>query len=142
MSMYGLEVEKGVRFRPVVACGTEGGAKQSFKDECDINNIIARYVQTGLLTPVNTRPQEFVDVSMVGDYQSALENVRSAGAMFNALPSGIRAEFDNDPATFLDFCTDSQNEERMRDMGLLPPMEPSVEGDPAPEEPEPEGDGD
>ena len=39
--------------------GDSGGAKQSFKDECDINNIISRYAKTGLLTPVNVRPASF-----------------------------------------------------------------------------------
>jgi len=110
--------------KPVIDCGTEGGAKQSFKDECDVNKILARYAKTGLLTPVTSRSPAFVDVSSVGDYRSALENVRSAKALFMELPSGIRSEFQNDPAEFLDFCTDPDSEDRMRELGLLPALDP------------------
>lgn len=116
--------------RPVLVCGPSR-TKQSFKKECDINNILARYAKTGLLTPVESRPPAFLDVSEVGDYQSAVENVRSANELFMELPSGIRSEFRNDPGEFLDFCTDPENEDRMRELGLLPELEE------APEEPVP-----
>lgn len=117
MSMYGDETR-----HPVLDTGDEGGAKQSFKDEVDVNNILALYAKTGLLTPVTERSPAFVDVSTIGDYRTALENVRLAGDLFDDLPSAIRAEFEHDPAEFLDFCTDPANEDRMRDMGLLPPL--------------------
>lgn len=119
MSMYGVEYSG-------IDCGTEGGAKQSFKEECDINTIVAQYAKTGLLTPVVQRPPEFVDVSEVGDYRTALEHVRIADDMFMQLGSAIRGEFENDPAIFLDFCTDPQNEDRMRELGLLPSLEEAV----------------
>ncbi len=115
------------RFEVIVDCGTDGGAKQSFKDECDVNQILARYAKTGLLTPVTARSPAFVDVTMVGDYRSAIENIRSAQELFMDLPSGIRTEFGNDPAEFLDFCIDPENEDRMRELGLLPALEEAVE---------------
>jgi len=122
-----------------------GGAKQSFKKECDINNILALYAKTGLLTPVTKRSPAFVDVSFVGDYRQAVENVRIADEMFMELPSAVRSEFDNDAAEFLDFCTNPDNEDEMRDMGLLPPLDvedveepgPSGPGDPEPKAPDP-----
>ncbi len=120
------------RPRVVIECG-KIGAKQSFKDECDVNSILARYAKTGLLTPVVSRPGIFVDVSEVGDYRTAIENVRSAEALFMEIPSGIRAEFDNDPAKFLDFCTDPASEDRMRELGLLPPLDEEVEEEVVPE---------
>ncbi len=130
----------GLRKAVTVVCGP-GRTKQSMKDECDINLILARHEKTGLLTPVDTRPAMFVDVSGVGDYREAIENVRNAEDLFMQLPSKVRAKFDNDPAEFLDFCSSSENEEEMRDMGLLPPLEdlvvePVVEPAPVVLEPE------
>ncbi len=103
--------------------GGPSRTKQSFKDESDINNIIAQYVRTGLLTPVVDRPPFYVDVSEVGDYRQALENVQLADDLFMDLSPKIRAEFDHSPAEFLDFCSDPANADRMREMGLLPPLD-------------------
>lgn len=110
------------RARIIVDTGSAGGAKQSFKDETDVNNILALYAKTGLLTPVVSRSPAFIDVSAVGDYREAVENVETAQKLFMELPSVIRSEFRNDAAEFLDFCTDPDNEDRMREMGLLPPI--------------------
>ncbi len=115
MSMY------GVSYAPLVT-GSKGGAKQSHRDECDINFILRRYERTGLLTPVLQKPGEFMDVSEVGDYRTALHNVRAADEYFMQLSSRIRAEFDNDPALFLDFVADPEHEERARELGLLPQL--------------------
>lgn len=137
MSMYGVEYSG-------LDTGRKGGAKQSFREECDINKIIARYAKSGLLTPVTSRPPAFVDVSLVGDYQSAVQNIEAAQGMFMNLPWEIRKEFSNSAAEFLDFCTDSDNEDRMRELGLLPALEvePEVVPPVAPEPvvPDPEGD--
>lgn len=123
-----------IRERVSFQTGSEG-AKQSMKDECDVNTILARYAKTGLLTPVTTMPQAFVDVSEIGDYRSALENVRQAGELFMQLPAHIRARFGNDAAMFLDFATDPANVGEMRKMGMLPKeQETPVE---APEPPTP-----
>lgn len=130
MSMQGESTS-----RPVIRCDQSKGAKQSHRKECDINSIVRQYEKTGLLTPVVERPGVFVDVSEVGDYRTALENVRVADDMFMDLPSGIRAEFANDPAEFLDFCTDPDNEDRMREMGLLPELEEEVAKPPPKVEP-------
>ncbi len=115
MSMYG---DQETQIFP----GGDGidGAKQSFKDETDVNTIIARFAKTGLLTPVMERPPMFIDVSEVGDYREAIDNVRLAQHLFMQLGSTIRAKFDNDPAEFLDFATDPKNEAEMRKLGLLP----------------------
>ena len=122
-----------VHDRVTIDTGTEGGAKQSFKEECDINNILARYAATGLLTPVQQTPGFFVDVSDVGDYREALDNVIQAQALFMQLPAVIRARFENDPAAFLDFASDPTNEDQMREMGLLPPLPAEEPPTPAPE---------
>jgi phage internal scaffolding protein len=114
-------------------------AKQSFRDECDINNILRQFNVTGQLPLGSVQPQ-YGDFSGITDYQSALNAVMEAQDSFLALPAKIRARFDNDPALFVEFASDEANKDEMKAMGLLreetaqavvtSPSEP-VEGEPA-----------
>ena len=117
--------------------------KQSFKDECDIGKILAQYTKTGIITHLNRAQAVFTDVSEMGDYRQALEQVEAARVLFMELPSAVRAKFNNDAAQFLDFATDPENLEEMREMGLAPVISkhPDVvqpgEGEDVPSDPEP-----
>lgn len=109
-------------------CLEKGRTRQSEAKACDVNRIVAKYHKTGII-PVSQRPALYADVSQMGDYRSALEQVQKADEAFMALPSKLRARFENDPAAFLDFCSDPGNRDEMRELGLLEP-----EGQPAPVE--------
>lgn len=104
---------------------------QSFRDECDINHIMKRYEKTGILDHVNKHQGAYGDFTQVASYQDALQVVSEAERMFLTLPARIRAEFDNDPGTFLQFATNPDNGERMVELGLAervnknPPAEPT-----------------
>lgn len=93
-------------------------AKQSFKDECDINVIMKKYEATGLIDHVNTHQGHYADVLEVPDYQSALNSVMSAQNAFMSLPAAIRAQFENDPGQFLAFVQNPANRDEMIEMGL------------------------
>lgn len=95
--------------------------KQSFKDECDINVIMAQYQQTGVIDFVTKHPPQFIDVTGA-DFDSAAYTVAAAQSMFNDLPSSIRARFDNNPALFLDFVHDESNRAEAQALGLLRPQ--------------------
>lgn len=41
--------------------------KQSFKDECDINQIVAKFEKTGLVNHLARGVPQFADVSEMGD---------------------------------------------------------------------------
>ena len=113
--------------------------QQSFRDECDINNILRKFNVTGQL-PVGSVQPEYGDFSGITDYQSALNAVMAAQDSFLQLPAKVRARFDNDPALFVDFASDEANKDEMRAMGLIreeaavaavsSPSEPPV-GEPA-----------
>jgi len=92
--------------------------KQSFKDECDINVLMGRYLQTGQIPNINERAPQYLDVTGI-DYQEAMQLVAGAQTLFNELPSAVRTRFDNDPAQFLAFTSDGDNYEEMAEMGLL-----------------------
>lgn len=99
--------------------------KQSFQEECDVNEIMRRFVRAGDPNVLN-RLQAYSggvygDFSGVTDYRSALDQIRRADEVFMALPAKVRAEFQNDAARFLDFCQEPRNLDRLRELGLAKP---------------------
>lgn len=91
--------------------------KQSFKDECDINNIIKKFHKTGLIDFVNTRQPQYGDYSGF-DFQVAMDTVAKANEMFAELPAGVRKRFQNDPVEFVKFVSDANNQDEMIKLGL------------------------
>ena len=111
----------GPKLSPVLICG-ESMAKQSFKDECDINVIMARYEKTGVMPDFGGREGRFFDCTG-SDFQRAMEIIANAKSMFAQLPAGVRARFYNDPGQMLDFVNDEANREEAQALGLLKPVE-------------------
>lgn len=106
--------------------------KQSFKDECDINRIMARYAATGTLDFVNRREAQFLDVSDL-DFQNAMQIVTESREAFMTLPSALRDRFNNDPSQLLGFLSDDSNREEAIKLGLvIKPLDAPVPGTPAP----------
>lgn len=98
--------------------GTEGGAKQSFAEECDINVIVKRF-GIGYDMPEGLRMPQAGDFTGVNDFHSAMNAIVQARETFDALPATLRAKFDNDPGQFVDFATDQKNLPEMDKLGLL-----------------------
>jgi phage internal scaffolding protein len=96
------------------------GAKQSFKDECDINVLMARYLQTGLIDFVEEHEPQYGDCTGVpGDFQTAMNTVIQAETMFADMPAKLRARFENDPGKFLDFVQTDANRKEALELGLI-----------------------
>jgi len=93
--------------------------KQSFKDECDINTIMNRYLSTGEMPVINERAPQYLDVSSGFDFSEMQRQVLEAEELFSELPSILRNRFANNPADFLSYCADPANEPEMRKLGLL-----------------------
>lgn len=94
--------------------------KQSFKDECDINHIINRYDNTGLVAHLNQAQAKYGDVTQVTDYHDAMNIVAAAQQQFMMLNPKIRDHFNNDPAEFLDAANDPDKREELVELGLIP----------------------
>ncbi len=79
---------------------------QSFKDDADINCIIARFENTGVLVdptvPVSRTPH-FGDYSDMPSYQEAQNVILAANNAFYDLSAKIRERFGNDPAAYFQF---------------------------------------
>ena len=108
-------------------------AKQSFRDECDINTIMAKYEKTGLIDHNARYRGEYADVTGALELQEALQVVEDANDAFDSLTAKIRKRFDNNPENFLRFVTNPENKEAMHEMGLMAPKEPA----PVPVKPDP-----
>lgn len=109
MSKDGIRIRKAYEPRARVAIGGDAKntlCKQSFLDECDINQIMKRWQRNHDLTHVNAQTPLYGDFSNAEDYLSALERVRQADAAFQTLPARLRAHVDNDAGKFLDYALD------------------------------------
>lgn len=102
--------------------------KQEFLAECDINNIIALYKQTGIMTHISAKAAigAYENLPDDSDFQSAMNTVIQAQDAFATLPSKVRDRFHNDPTEFLAFCANPENLPEMRTLGLAlePPRAP------------------
>lgn len=98
---------------------------QSFAKECDVNNIMKRFKQTGFLVdPLlqASRKPYFGDFSSGVDYMSMKNEVVRANGKFNLLPAEVRSKFQNDVSKLLDFVVKPENKDEAIKLGLLPPL--------------------
>lgn len=105
--------------RVQIDCSGDSRTKQSFKDECDINRILASYSKTGVLEHMNKATGMYGELPTDIDYQSNMNAVIAAQEAFSGLPSEIRNRFENDPAQFLAFIHEPSNHDEMVELGLV-----------------------
>lgn len=103
-----------------LTCEGESLTKQSFKAECDINEIVRRFGLTGEL-PIGVRAPTYGDFADVFDYHSAMNAIARAGEAFDAMPAEVRARFHNDPGEFLEFVNNDGNRDEAVKLGLVLP---------------------
>ncbi|QCQ84820.1 internal scaffolding protein [Blackfly microvirus SF02] len=109
--------------------------QQQFRDEADINTIVARFGLTGEL-PENGAYPAYGDFETVQDYHGAQNIVRSAAEAFMALPGAVRERFANDPQKLMDFASKPENLPELRKLGLtrtLSDPAPSIDKTPKPQ---------
>jgi len=109
----------------VFKCSGESRTKASFAAECDINNIMRKYVKNGVLPEMIKANPAYGDYSGVEDFQSSLNTVIKAKEQFAALPSNVRKEFSNNPAQFLEYVANPANKEKMYELGMA--IRPKIE---------------
>lgn len=123
---YGPKLKQSITFAPGF-----GRTKQSHAAECDINNIMARYLRTGVIDVANKHAPQYGDCSG-WEFQAAITKLAEAKSMFAGLPAKLRNRFENDPGQFLDFVHDRENLAEMRELGLLKPEAPAATPLPTP----------
>jgi len=101
---------------------------QQFKEQCDVNNIMKKYRLTGELSHLKKTQGQYMDLTSLPDYQTALQTVIDANSAFESLPAHVRKSFQNDPKQLLQFVADPNNKEEAIKLGLIPEQQkPNVE---------------
>lgn len=119
-----------------------GRTKSEFKESCDINYILKKYLETGLAPVMSAKPA-YLDCTSSSDFMEAQNLILEAEDHFLSLPSSLRKRFDNDPSKFLAFMEDPSNESEMVELGLIPEpdssFKPAGSSEASPAEPSPQG---
>lgn len=102
----------------VVNFHATGRTKQQFAAECDINNIMLKFEKNQLVEHVNEHKGDYGDFATFESYHDSVNRVIEAQDAFMTVPAKIRAEFANDPASFLAFVQNPDNLDKMVEMGL------------------------
>lgn len=118
------------RRRVSISFDGKSRTRQEFKDEVDINTIVRRFGVTGQV-PVSIRQPLNADFSDAMDFRESMNAMVEARESFDLLPARVRSRFHNDPAEFVDFCSERDaegkfvNAEELDKLGLrqapLPP---------------------
>ena len=95
---------------------TDGLTEQHHTDTCDINKILAQFMETGIMPNTNANPQ-YADVSDV-DFTQMQNQLATAKTLFEELPEQVKARFNNEMHTFLHFAENPDNLPELVDMGL------------------------
>lgn len=114
---YAYDV-KSVSDENSLICPEETLTRQEFAEESDINTIIR-------LFGIGENPIEAgkwvtnVDiVDATNDFQTAMNILVDASNQFNSLPASLRGRFENDPAKFVSFVSNPDNQDEMIKLGL------------------------
>ncbi len=111
---------KRLRKKPVGTTLT----KQAFAKECDVNNIVARYMKTGVLDHLAAKPPVYGDVEG-SDLHTLMNVVAEAHSAFEEMPDVLRARFSS-PHELVSFVSDEGNRAEAVDLGLVEPLVPGV----------------
>lgn len=94
-----------------------GRTKQSMRNDCDINNIIKKYVKTGVMPPP-TKKAIYGDFSMMPNMQERYNAMIRAEGAYNSLSPQVRDRFKT-PKELLMFLSDKNNMAEAERLGLV-----------------------
>jgi len=93
--------------------------RESFRDECNINSIMAK-AQRGINVPINSKSPLFQDVSDIGTFQSMHLRMQEIKDEFlHNVPAEIRLRHGNDPGRFADWLQKPENKDEAIRLGLI-----------------------
>lgn len=94
----------------------DGRTKQTFKAETDINTILKRFSSKGVISHLAKFKPQYGDFGGSYDFAESLDKLNKGQGIFDALPSEVRREFDQDPGKFFDYVNDPGNSERLDEL--------------------------
>ena len=81
----------------------DGLTEQHHAETCDINKILAQFMETGILPTSTNKDPQYGDVSE-HDFQEVQNQLANAKTLFEELPDPVKAQFENKPFKFLQFA--------------------------------------
>lgn len=94
--------------------------QQQFKEQCDVNNIMAKYKKTGSITHIrNAQEGVYMDLTEIPDLLTARLQLQQAETAFLSIPATIRNKFENDPVKLISFLSNPQNHQEAISLGLM-----------------------
>lgn len=121
-------------------CTDVSRAKQSMKDDCDINLIVDRHASRGMWDHLNSQTPRYGDFSVSTGLQEAFALIDAAEAEFMGMKPAVRAVVDNDPIKFAEAMADPDLFRQLVEAGMPAteePREPApIVGGETPGEPE------
>ena len=104
---------------------TDGITEQHHTDSCDINKILAQFMETGIMPQSKIRDPQYGDVSD-HNFQDVQNQLANAKSLFEELPELVKARFNNEPFEFLRFVEDEKNHPELVEMGLAHAPQPEL----------------
>ena len=116
--------------------------KQEFAEDCNVNTIIKKMTNGGMLGHINPAEPKYVDTTVVADLQAAYLLIEETEEQFMDLPADIRAAADNDPVVLAQMAGTVEGREKLKNAGMEPPEPvtpaPIPDAPKAPESPGPD----
>lgn len=114
---------KHLRRRVITPVVGDSLTHQSFRNECDINQIMSKYKKTGQINHLTKHSGAYGDFTNVGEYQESLNKIILAEEAFSSLPANLRKRFGNDPSNFIEFTLNEDNRSEAEKLGLVTPRD-------------------
>lgn len=106
------------RERVYAPTGGISRVKRSFGPSTDVNNVVSKFLRTGVLPQKAAQPF-YGDFSVADDYHSAMNRVMQIEDMFMSLPAKVRNRFSNNAEALLRFVGDVSNRDEAIELGLI-----------------------
>ncbi len=99
--------------RKQVKAYKDGRTKQCFRDECDIQKIMARAERAGTISHLEKFQGVYADFSNV-DFHQLTNTLTRGREIFDELPAELRQEFGQSPSKFFAYVNDPANKDALR----------------------------
>ena len=124
--------QKRYRRKVVTEINSPSMTEQQHLDTVSIHRIMERYRKAGVVDHVNRYQGEYMTFLGSTDLKENMDKMIEAQELFDSVPSGIRADFNNSPAEFIDFMQDPKNRKAIEQYGLDASHLPEIDCEPIP----------
>lgn len=94
--------------------------QKQWKNDVDVNKIMARYKKTGQITHLrNAAEGAYLDLTEIPDLLTAKLQIQQAESTFLQMPASLRQKFNNQPENLISYLSNPSNHEEAIHLGLM-----------------------